>query len=563
MRTAFLLALIGMPALTYALDDCSVQLAEIDKRLESTDESATNIMLAMQMRQTIEQMCFMLNEETMYKMLEGIDEVLKTDLGSMPSAAAPAPEPTRAGTRKNSAPKADPGALIPSAPSGRSLGARFIDRPEKMDMFAIWGMDVLNGNARVLYTSGPSLPQLGLANWQQYVYVVEMTPEGAATQTMVTSKQAQDHAALALRRGHDEVHFQRGPAERGDPSTLELWSISGRKRLSSAITPAPVWPDGDKWDWQPFRVATSDGNVLFNHSKMTKAGSKSLIAWFEAKPNGDIAGKGSTTRTDKAGEAAWVETDNGGGGLIITLSAHDMNGIRTRLHTPIERQIAGRNIHAVVFSETRLLVTSDDASRAWESAALSRTLAWDGELAVSQDLAPMERNRQAFEQMAMTEAAARKAGAWGVVETLNVGFKRINMVRPTSNGYVALVNTTANRNLDPPVHGPYLLYLGKDEISREVYLKPMAEALNVDLKIMTVAPNDDVYMYGTTLGRGVDAYVVRVGKDGSADAYAGVTKIGNNHVETMIADDTGVWLFGQGTMEGRVAPRLFVERIEF
>jgi len=91
----------------------------------------------------------------------------------------------------------------------------------------------------------------------------------------------------------------------------------------------------------------------------------------------------------------------------------------------------------------------------------------------------------------------------------------------------------------------------------------MAEALNVDLKIMTVAPNDDVYVYGTTLGRGVDAYVIRVGQDGNADAYAKVTKTGNNHVESMIADDDGVWLFGQGKMEGRVAPRLFVERIEF
>ncbi len=563
LRATVLLWCLCAPALSYALDDCSAQLAEIDKRLESTDESATNIMLAMQMRQTIEQMCFMLDEQTMSKMLEGIDEVLKTDLGRMPPATVPAPGRTTATTRKSSTREADPGALIPPAPTGRSLGARFIDRPEKMDMFYIWDMDMLGNNARILYTSGPSLPQLGLADWQQYVYVVEMTPDGQATQTMVTNKQAQDHAALALRRGHDEVHFQRHRAERGDPSTLELWSVSGQNRLSSTTTPNPVWPDGTNWDWQPFRLATSDGNVLFNHSKMTKAGNKSLIAWFEARPNGDISGKGSTTRTDKAGEAAWVDTDNGGGGLIITLSAHNMSGVQTRLHTPIERQIGGRSIHAVVFSETRLLVTSDDASSAWESAALSRTLAWDGELAVSPDLAPMARNRQAFEQMALTEAAAREAGAWGMVETLNVGFKRINMVRPTNNGYVALVKTTANRNLDPPVHGPYLLYMDKDEISREVYLNPMAEALDVDLKILTVAPNDDVYVYGTTLGRGVDAYVIRIGKDGSADAYAKVTKTGNNHVETMIADDSGVWLFGQGTMEGRVAPRLFVERIQF
>jgi hypothetical protein len=563
LRTTIFIGYLCTPVLTYALDDCSTQLAAIDKQLESTDESATNIMLAMQMRQTIEQMCVMLDEETMSAMLEGIGEIINTDLGQVSPVTALAPEPAKLTTRKSSARNTDSQDLIPPATTGRSLGARFIDRPEKMDMFVIWDMDMLGDNARLLYSSGPSLQQLGLPDWQQYVYVVEMTADGRTTQSMVTSKQAQDHAALALRRGHDEIHFQRHGAERGDPSTLELWSIAGQNRVSSAITPAPLWPDGTKWDWQPFRLATSDGNVLFNHSKQNKPDKKSLIAWFEAKPNGDIAGQGSTVRTDKAGEAAWVETNNGGGGLIIRLSAHDMNGIETRISTPIKRQIAGRNIHAVVFSEARLLVTSDDARSAWESDALSRTLAWDGDLAVSQDMPPMERNRQAFEQMALTEAVAIEVGAAGDVATLDVGFKRINMIKPNSDGFVALREVTASRNIDPPVHGPYLTYFGKEEISREVYLGPIAEALNADLKIMTVAPNDDVYVYGTTLGRGVDAYVIRVGPDGSAAAYAAVTKTGNNHVETMIADDTGVWLFGQGTMEGRVAPRVFVERIEF
>jgi len=429
MRTAFLLALIGTPALTYALDDCSEQLAEIDKQLEATDEAATNIMLAMQMRQSIEQMCFMLDDETMSKMLEGVGEVLKTDMGSLPSSAESEPENTRAATRKSSPPKAQPGNLIPPEPTGRSLGARFVDRPDEMGWFNILDMDMLGDNARVLYTSAPTLQQLGLPDWQQYVYVVEMTPDGQATQTMVTSKQAQDHVALALRRGHDEVHFQRGPAERGDPSKLELWSVSGKNRLSSAVTPNPGWPDGTKWDWQPFRLTTSDGNVLFSASKSNKPDGKSLIAWFEAKPNGDIVGQGSTVRKDKAGEGAWVETDNGGGGLVVRLSANDMTGIETRLTSPIERQIGGRDIHAVVFGEVRLLVTSDDARSAWESDALSRTLAWDGEMAVSQDLPPMDRNRQASEQMAVTEAVAIDVGASREVVSLNVGYKRINMIK--------------------------------------------------------------------------------------------------------------------------------------
>lgn len=565
LRTTIFLGCLCTSALTYALDDCSTQLAAIDKQLESTDQSATNVMLAMQIRQSIEQMCFMLDEETMSSMLEGIGEVLKTDFGEMPSAAAaaPAPKPVKSTTGKSLARNTESQELIPPAPTGRSLGARFIDRPEKMDMFAIWDMDMLGENARLLYSSGPSLQQLGLPDWQQYVYVVEMTPDGIATQTMVTSKQTQDHAALALRRGHDEVHFQRHGAKRGDPSTLELWSIAGRNRLSSVITPDPLWPDGTKWDWQPFRLATSDGNVLFNHSKQNKPDGRSLIAWFEAKPNGDIAGQGSTVLADKAGAAAWVETNNGGGGLIIRLTANDMNGIDTRISTPIKRQFAGRSIHAVVLSEARLLVTSDDARSAWESGALSRELAWDGEMAVSKDLPPMERNRQAFEQMALTEAVAIDVGAAGEVATLDVGFKRINMIKPVSDGFISLREVTASRNIDPPAHGPYLTYIGKEEIGREVYLGPMAEALDVDLQIMTVAPNENVYVYGTTLGRGVDAYVIRVGQDGSADAYATVSKAGNNHVENMIADDTGVWLFGQGTMEGRVAPRVFVERIEF
>jgi hypothetical protein len=165
--------------------------------------------------------------------------------------------------------------------------------------------------------------------------------------------------------------------------------------------------------------------------------------------------------------------------------------------------------------------------------------------------------------MAITEAVAIDVGAAREVEYLNVGFNRDEMIRPSSNGYVALIKVTANRNLDPPAHGPYLLYMDKDEIGREVYLNPMAEALNVDLKILAVSPKDEIYVFGTTLGRGVDAYVVRVSEDGTADAYARASMTGTNHFETMIADDTGVWLFGQGSMEGRVAPRLFVERIEF
>jgi hypothetical protein len=543
LRPIILLVLMGAPALTYALDDCSAQLAAIDKQLDSTNEPAVNVMAAMQIRQTIDQMCFMLDDGAMSKMLKSIDQALKTDLENSLAAAPPEPQPDTSAT-------------------GRSLGARFIDRPEEMGFFLMWDMDVFRGNARMLYTSGPYLQQLGLPDWQQYVYVVEMTPDGTAKQTMVTSKQAQDFDALALRRGHDEIHFERRGPKSGDPSTLELWSISRRERLSSAITPTPVWPDGEKWDWQPFRMATSDGNVLFNSTKTNAPDDRSLIAWFEAKPNGQIAGQGSTVRTDEAGAVSWVETTNGGAGLLVRLMANDMNGIETRLRTPIRRKYAGRDIHAIVFSETRLLVTSNDARSFRESDALSRKLAWDGDLAPAQGLPPMESSRQTFEQMEMTQAVERDVGAAHTIESVSGGPRQDKMIRPTSDGYVALMNVGANRKLDPPVHGPYLMFFDENEINRKVYLNPMAEALNVDLKLLAVSPSDDIYVFGTTLGRGIDAFVIKVVKDGGAEAYTTATKNGHNHFEAMIADDSGVWLFGQGTMKGRVAPRIFVERIE-
>lgn len=115
-------------------------------------------------------------------------------------------------------------------------------------MFAIWDMDIHNGNARVLYSTTPSTPQFGLPDWQAYVYVVEIDSGGQATHHLVTSWQASDHAALALRRGHDEIIFQRRIDPPNEPATLERWPSTRAELLSAVPVPDPAWPDGTRQD---------------------------------------------------------------------------------------------------------------------------------------------------------------------------------------------------------------------------------------------------------------------------------------------------------------------------
>ena len=171
---------------------------------------------------------------------------------------------------------------------------------------------MLGETARMLYTTTPSLPQLGLPDWQQYVYVVEIDRNGEATQRLVTSRQAPDHAALALRRGRPELIFERHIDRPGEPATLELWSIADRALLSTRPVPAPPWPGGGTWGWGAFRLATRDGNVLFGSTRRASRNASSTIAWFESAPDGSIVGSGYTARTDISSAAGWFETRNGG-----------------------------------------------------------------------------------------------------------------------------------------------------------------------------------------------------------------------------------------------------------
>ncbi|TFH48381.1 MAG: cysteine--tRNA ligase, partial [Bacteroidia bacterium] len=203
--------------------------------------------LQAQYRSTLEQLCDYLDDATRQAMVDDLDELLSTKSKEELQAdrrARTAKEKNRREGSKRAAAQAEQekpivSAVLRGAPTAKSLAAQFIVRPEDMVTLWIWDWDTFDGKMRVLYTTTPALQQLGRPDWQQYVYVVETTAQGIATQHLITSKHAQDHEALALRRGHDEIIFQRRIDRQGESSALERWSISGQKQISSATTPNP------------------------------------------------------------------------------------------------------------------------------------------------------------------------------------------------------------------------------------------------------------------------------------------------------------------------------------
>jgi hypothetical protein len=574
----------------HALEDCSEQLAAIDQRIAGSNAIETRVQVARQLRAALEQSCSVLDERTANEMVARLDQVLppqqppeqaqaerrteasldaaKREFQTLQEAidaqaAAEQTAATRAPAVRSPASPATT-AIVRAPPRARSLEAHVIDRAENMTRLSIWDADVLDDRARVLYATGPSLDQLGLPDWRQYVYAVEIARDGQATQHLVTSRQAQDHAALALRRGHDELIFERHVDRPGEAAALELWSIPGAKLLSAHPVPNPVWPDGERWAWGAFRLATRDGNVLYGSSKKTGADGQSMLAWFEAAPDGGIPGQGSSVRADASSVGDWFETSNGGGGLIVRVAENDDAGIASRITTPIERAIAGRRIHAVVAGEKRLLVTSDDERSAWESAALERELVWAGEMAIPHDLPAAQMLVQSQKQMQIMQAVANEYDANRTVNSLDVGLKRIEMIKPMHSGYAVLASVTADRDLDPPIHGPYLLVVGETGIDHQIYLNPLAEAIDVEFTLLAVSPRDEIYVLGSAAGGGDSAYVVRLNKNAEPDAYGrAFDERGSIEIQGMLADASGVWLFGHADASDGVVERIWTERIDF
>jgi hypothetical protein len=532
-----------IPVGAQAQGDCGKELAEIDRRLESGKYAETNVQIAKGIRDSLAGMCSMMDEATLAQMMEGIEEVLPTrtdeEQRAIKEAKSAVAEASREARKAAEASRSGPGSGIGGVDgSGASVASGFVNRSEDMLRLWIWDWDIYNGNARVLYETLPSRTQLGRPDWRTWVYVVEISPNGKTTQRVITSKQAHENSALALRRGHDEVLLQRRVGAEGTPTTLERWSIPDTTLLSSVPTPVVSIPQRDKMNWMPFRGPTSDGNVLFV-SAYSPQPNQSVAAWYEASPNGTALGQG-TLPIDGGGftNLDLVRTRNGGGALPLMFDADE----------DIVRHYGSATVAATIINETRLLIIGDDGS-AHRSPVIGRFM-----MPTQVDMGSMQ-----FAGELEHEFMADRS----IVE-LAVGPRAIPMIQPVGDGYVILTQVTADRSRAESVHGYWLVWVGHERAEREFYINPLAEDLNVSFTTFTTTDDGEIVLYGNSNKHNGTDYVVLLGKEGSPRATAAAHQPKNGKIEGMLADGSGVWLFGQGYPTDEFSRfRFWFERIEF
>lgn len=544
-----------------ALEDCSESLAQIDRTIDSARQAGQSVGSAVEMRKSVEQTCAYLDQQTLDGMVEALAAMLPM-MSSLDSHLAEVKSQEKQAAAQRQPVIEAPLPVIPE--SGRSLGGRLNDRPDQMHQFGIWDMDYYEGKARFLYHTRPTREQFASPDWEFVVYVVEVDRQGNPTQRLLTRRQASDHAALALRRGHDEMLLQRQPAERDGEARLERWSISRRSMLSSAPIPEPVRAGDGRWDRAPFLASTADGNFLFADVKSApRTATEFSMGWFKVSPSGDLLSQGSLTSGDKTMPGAAVDVRGNGGAMLVAVSAGPGGVIDSRISTPISREAAGRSVQAHVSYEKRLLVVAEDGRSHWQSPALERMLSWDGDLAIPSDLTAQEALAQNRSQMEMMRATELEFDAGRSVASLDIGLKRVEMIKPLhGDRFAALARVSADRKLQPPVHGQYLLTVDEHSVAERLYLNPLADARELKFLTLAVSPSEQIYLLGVQQGSGA-AFVYRVNAEGEFDGYARSAANSSISLEGLVADEDGVWLTGRGFADGKIGDRLWTERLQF
>ncbi|MGI9264521.1 MAG: hypothetical protein ACR2QU_06310 [Gammaproteobacteria bacterium] len=548
-RIAAVCILSALPTLVLAQATCEENLAEVDARIASGKYPDYNVQLAKTMRDSIAQLCDMgmANEQMLDQMMDGFEDVLPVKTEE--ERRAEREEKRKVAEASRAARKAEAIAREQARPDsgldtvtgkGQSMGSAFVDRSEDMLNFWIWDWDVHKGSARVLYETLPSREQLARPDWQTYVYVVETRPDGSSTQHLITSKQAQENKALALRRGRDEILLQRGTGPDHTRTTLERWSISNRKIISSVPTPVVGVPPSDKINWMPFRGATSDGNIMFVGAYEPERGGPLTMAWYKASPDAGTLGSGTRPIESGGFEGLFmIPTKDGGGAFTQVFNADE----------EVVRQYSGSEVRATIGREMRILTIEGNATSSRLSAIHGRFV-----MPTKMDIAAMQY---------MTDLEHELMGNRST-ETLNVGPHTVPMFQAVDDGYVILSELTGNRSRRDAIHGHWLIWVSSDKIEREVYLNPLAEDLNVDFVTMTVTDNDEIVLYGNSTEHAGADYAVLLDSQGKAKATAVVKQPKNGKIEGMIAGADGVWLFGHGYPTEQYSRfRFWAERIDF
>jgi hypothetical protein len=129
-------------------------------------------------------------------------------------------------------------AALAALPSVSDAALEWIERPDDMQVVLFEDYDGHDDRVRLLYQTMPSLEQRAAdpEGWTNNVYVVEIDAAGNIVQRRLKSDQA-NYAALALRRGHDELIALIRSAKTGEAERLERWSSADGSVVSSVPPP--------------------------------------------------------------------------------------------------------------------------------------------------------------------------------------------------------------------------------------------------------------------------------------------------------------------------------------
>ncbi|MGB5334906.1 MAG: hypothetical protein WBN07_04755 [Woeseiaceae bacterium] len=491
-----LLVLSACSSSAMALDPeaCQERLKSVDDRIASGKYSAQNVQMAQQMRASIMQSCAYLDDATIGQMLEGFENLLPTRSEAERQAANDAKRAEREAQRdieraelearreeradrerKQAAVKQPPVSDVLKRPAtARSLGGDFVARDDGMYYASIYDWDLYKDKVRVLYVTNPSRDQFVRDRRQHYIYVVEADADGAFTQHDVIGEATDRIATAALRRGYDEVilqHVVAGTA--GEAGDIERWSISDQEKLSSVSAPSV----------QPFRLSTSDGNVLFVEH-LSSDGKDSSVSWSKVSLGGKVLARGTLeSGGSKVSASKWFHTPNGSGGLVVHKLATTEEGVDSEL-APITRRVGTREVTAVVGTEERLFVTGNGATPAWESPAIARSFMWLG----LPELGPITTLEGQAEMDRVTGELDRDHGG-----LISLGE---NAVASIGDGYGVLVENNYRNREQTPTHGNWLYEYGFNGDVRKTYLNPAAEHLESNFQFLAASSLNSVFLYG-------------------------------------------------------------------
>lgn len=568
-----------------AQEDCSAVLAEYDARLTDKPDDQKK-QLALMMRQGIEQSCAFLDAAGLDQFRENLDRIYPPESATAGTAKPRAErtlaeqlaakqarqeqrEKNRLATQQQklaklaALPQPSNYAVIDSAPTVSALAGQHVSRAEEMQHLWMHDWDLHNGMLRVVYSTFPDRTQYGLPDWTVNIYVVEITPRGNATQSLIRSEQANDIASLALRRGHDEIFLIRHVDRPGEPTFFERWSIARQTRLTSVdMTGLRPTVNGHTYRSAQFGIATSDGHLMFSAIGGSGRGQSNRVAVLKMSMEGEILGSTELPASEVSlSPSSWFTTNNGGAGLLVDVVPQSDSGIANRA---VDLSAFPASVKPVIVSEKLFFLINELGKLAWASTALERRMMFP-----PTDTSTVAANSSDFASRlsGSTEAmivAQRNYGSGRNINSLNIDPRKFEMVRPLAKGYAALVSHTANRDLQPPIHGQYLVKLGSSGVTEEHYLNPLALQMEAKFTGFEPALNSDEY-YLLASKSGSRAFALHMSARGEPIAYAETSPTRNFDLQRaiLVSDESGVWLLGDGYQESARKSLLWIERFPF